>query len=385
MKRRIIKILLWAAGLLLLAIMIMPPYLRNALVYRYPGIDDYRIFHNRVVEAGTYQPWGKDSLYNHAGLPAHLRDSFFDLEPVAFLIIKNENILFEEYYGGYHSGLLGGSFSMAKSIVALLVGAALDNGYIDSLDQPIRSFIPDFAIAADGQVTVRHLLTMSAGLDWDEAYDAAFSVTTKAYYGNDLEGLLKPLKALYPPGEVFDYTSGTTQLLGFVLEAATGMRLADFASLVLWRRIGAGEDALWSLDSRDGFEKAYCCFNSTARDFARLGQLVLNCGMWQGQQIISRGFMESAIAPATHLKDASGDPVDYYGYQFWIVNHKGYQIPYFRGILGQYIFVIPELDAVVVRLGHKRSEVRINKIPSDVFLHLDMALEIIHQSLGTGE
>ncbi len=374
-KRFLIGLLIFLA----LAIIVMPGYLRRALIHQTPDIDDYRIFHNRTIMAGEEQPWEKDSLYNIIGLPEHHLDSFFELDPVAFLIARNGRILFEEYYDGYGHNSLSGSFSMAKSIVALLVGVAYDEGHIQNLDQPVKDFLPGFGIARDGEVTIRHLLTMSAGLDWDEQYATAFSLTTKAYYGSDLEALLKPLGWNYPPGEIYEYTSGTTQLLAFILEEATGNNISDYAAEKLWQPLGAMHDALWSLDRENGIEKAYCCFNSNARDFARLGQLVLNCGNWKGKQLVSKSFVTEAISPAKYLKDRQGNVVDYYGYQFWIVHHKGYEVPYFRGILGQYIFIIPEWDAIVVRLGHKRSDYRVDDVPSDIFLYLDMAIEYLEK------
>ncbi len=354
----------------------MPAYLRTALIYQTPDIDDYKIFANRTIDARLPQPWENDLLYNRTSISQEYMDSFMKFDPVAFLIIRNGKMLMEEYYDGYGPESLSGSFSMAKSIVALLVGAAIDDGYIQHIHQPVSDFLPEFEIA-NHEVSIYQLLTMTSGLDWDERYANAFSITTKAYYGKNLKRLLQPLGILSPPGEVFEYTSGSTQLLAFLLEAATGKSLATYTSEKIWQKIGAENQALWSLDRENGIEKAYCCFNSNARDFARLGQLVLNHGAWEGENIISEGFIREAITPIHNVKDSKDNWVDYYGYQIWIVNHKGLQIPYFRGILGQYIFVIPQYDAVVVRLGHKRSDFRINNIPSDVYLYVDMALHIL--------
>ena len=141
--------------------------------------------------------------------------------------------------------------------------------------------------------------------------------------------------------------------------------------------MGPSHDALWNLDSENGMEKAYCCFNSNARDFARWGQLVLNNGSWDGKQLISSSYLEEALSPADYLKDEEGNPLDYYGYQWWIINYRGYSIPYMRGILGQYVFPIREKNAVVVRLGHKRSDELIGPNRKDIFVYLDAALELL--------
>ncbi|MFN3555032.1 MAG: serine hydrolase domain-containing protein [Bacteroidales bacterium] len=376
--KKIFKVLIGISLVLALIILLMPGYLRTALIYQTPDIDDYRIFHNRVIEAVDPQPWSYHQAFGELSIPERFTDSFFKFEPVAFLLIQNGQLLFEEYFDGYHASSLSGSFSMAKSIIALLIGAAIDDGYIQSVHQPVSDFLPDFAISGHN-VTLHHLLTMTSGLDWDEEYAAAFSITTKAYYGRNLSALLQPLGVITPPGEEFYYSSGTTQLLAFVLEAATGVSVSEYTTRRLWKPLGAQEDALWSLDRKDGKEKAYCCFNSNARDFARMGQLVLNQGYWKGEKIISPEYIQKLITPVYGVKDRKGNPVDYYGYQTWILHHRNMQIPYFRGILGQYVFMLPQQDAVVVRLGHKRSDYRIQDIPSDVFLYVDMALEMLNQ------
>lgn len=375
MKRTLIVVLV-ILGIIALTILLMPGYLRTALVYQTPDIDDYRIFHNRTIEAARPEPWTKHELYGSLQIPESCTDSFFKFEPAAFLILQNGQLLFEEYYDDHQPDDLSGSFSMAKTIIALLVGAAIDDGYIRDIHQPVKDFLPDFAIAQH-DVTLYHLLTMTSGLDWDEEYAAAFSVTTKAYYGRDLEKLLKPIGINEPPGSVFYYTSGSTQLLAFILEKATGKKVSDYFTERIWSKIGAENDALWSLDHEDGIEKAYCCFNSNARDFARLGQLILNGGYWDDEQIISSGFLMQMTTPLSYVSDKKGNKVDYYGLQTWILHHQGMRIPYFRGILGQYIFVVPEMDAVFVRLGHKRSDYRINDIPSDVLIYTDMFLEMM--------
>jgi CubicO group peptidase (beta-lactamase class C family) len=124
-------------------------------------------------------------------------------------------------------------------------------------------------------------------------------------------------------------------------------------------------------------EKAYCCFNSTARDFARIGQLVLNGGTWRGTRLISERYIKAATSPASWLVDEENRPVDFYGYQFWIMHHRGLTIPCLRGIHGQYIFIIPQKNAVVVRLGKERSEAQKNHMREDSYEYVDAALELM--------
>jgi CubicO group peptidase (beta-lactamase class C family) len=143
----------------------------------------------------------------------------------------------------------------------------------------------------------------------------------------------------------------------------------------------AEEDALWSLDHKDGIEKAYCCFNSNARDFARFGQLILNKGSWEGKQIISDLYLKAATTPDTLLTDRMyNEPNKHYGYQFWKLEYKGLDVIYMRGMLGQYVLAIPEKRAVVVRLGHKRGENRTSQhYPDDIDDWLGAAIDILNQ------
>ena len=132
----------------------------------------------------------------------------------------------------------------------------------------------------------------------------------------------------------------------------TKKSLAENANEYLWQPLGAESDAIWSTD-KNGMEKSFCCINATARDFARLGQMVLQHGKWDSVQVIDSNYIKAMTTPASYLKDEKGNTCDWYGYQTWMINYKGHQIPYFRGILGQFIFVVPDENMVIVRLGKK--------------------------------
>lgn len=355
-------------------------YLRRAIVHLLPKIDQYPIFENREVKAGDPAPWRLSDAYNKRSVPEKYRPLFDKYETVGFVIIRDSALLFEEYWEDYSPESHSNSFSMAKSIVALAVGCAIDDGFIKSVDLPVSDFFPKFKGFNGKPLTIRHLLTMSAGVDFREAYSSPFSPTTKLYYGDNLEEIAFGMKEIEEPGVHFEYQSGVTQLLAFVVEKATGEKLSSYVSRKLWTPMQAEETALWSLDKKDGMEKAYCCFNSNARDFARFGQLVLNKGKWNGRQLISESFLEEAITPDSSLtlKD-TGEPNKQYGFQFWNLEYKGMKIPYMRGILGQYVFVIPEKNAVVVRLGHKRSDTYTEQhYPDDINVWLDAAMEILN-------
>ena len=164
-------------------------YLRRAIVHLFPKIDQYPIFENREVKAGDPGPWKLSEAYNTRSIPEQYQPLFDKYGTVAFVIIQDSTLLFEEYWEDYSPESHSNSFSMAKSIVALAVGCAIDDGRIESVDQPVSDFFPDFKGFDGTPLTIRHLLTMSAGVDFQEAYTSPFSPTTQLYYGNDLKDI----------------------------------------------------------------------------------------------------------------------------------------------------------------------------------------------------
>jgi CubicO group peptidase (beta-lactamase class C family) len=376
MKVRLIQIFVFILLILGIIWVMLPYYLRRALIHQHAGIEDYTLFHNRIVKAGNPLPWELHSAYNVTKLNDKVRLQFEHYETAAYLVVLSDSILYEEYWDDLSDSSHSNSFSMAKSFISVLIGCLLDEGKIQSLDQPVSDYIPSFQAKEYSSISIRDLLTMSSGLDWDESYSGAFSKTTMAYYGRNLPALVTSLKPVEAPGRIFRYKSCDTQLLGLIIEKASGMRISQYASLKLWQPMGAEHDALWSLDREDGTEKAYCCFNSNARDFARFGQMVLDSGVSDGKRIVSSEYLHQATSSASWLKNEDGKSCDWYGYHFWKLTYRGLAVTYARGILGQYILVIPEKEMVIVRLGHKRSEPGKNYIPEDIYVYIDAALSL---------
>lgn len=367
-------------------------YIHRALMHGMPKISQYTIFENRIVKAEDPQPWEFAPNAAKKQIPAEFVPDFKKYETVAFVVVQHNKIIFEQYWNNYSPLSQSNSFSMSKSIVSLLVGCAITDGFIKNVDEPVSDFLPEWTSFENKTLTIKDLLTMSAGVEWDEAHSSLFSKTTEAYYGKDLWKLTLTEKIIEKPGVRFNYQSGVTQMLAFILKKATGKNIADYASDKIWTPIHAEEDALWSLDHKDGMEKAYCCFNTNARDFARLGQLVLNKGVWEGIQVVDSNYIREATTPATWLQFTrrlrpnetaipAPKPCTFYGYQFWLVDYKGLRIPYMRGILGQYIFVIPQLDAVIVRLGTSRDKEYVveQNYTKDVDVWLNAGLKIINK------
>ena len=379
-KNKTFKIVIFSIVGITALYTLMPDYLQKGLIYLTPNIDDYKIFNNREVKTGTPQPWPLSTDYNHYKvISEEISDSLTSLKTTGFLVIQNDSLLFEEYFEDTDQTTISNSFSMAKSIVAILIGCAIDDGYIRDINDKVKKYLPWIKGSYSDELTIRHLLTMSSASSWDEHYSSPFSITTKAYYGRDLPATMKTVRIVRHPGIVFNYRSGDTQFLEQILTKTTGMTLSDYATEKLWKPLGAETPALWSLDKRNGTEKAYCCFNSNPRDFARLGSLILNKGSFGGNRILSESFVREMVTPSKYLTNDEAQMVDYYGLHWWVMNFEGEQIPYARGILGQYIFVIPSKNAIIVRLGRQRSSDYCNYHPLDAFTWIRAGLEIIHQ------
>lgn len=339
-------------------------YLFKSVIYNFANIDDYKKFENHTVPTATAKPWAVASNYNKLPYPDSLNNLLEKLQTVGLLMIDHDSIVMEKYWDGYSDSSLSGSFSMAKSITSLLIGAAIREGKIQSVQQAVGDFLPEFKEGERAKVKIVDLLTMSSGTDWDESYANPLTATAEIYYGTDAYKTATNVKMVEAPGTLHSYKSGDTQLLGLILQKATGKTLSAYAAEKLWQPLGAQREALWTIDHEGGYEKAYCCFNSNTRDFARIGKLMLDSGKINGVPVIDSNYFMQSIT-ACGIKDLKGETCDYYGYQWWIdPEHK--DIFYARGILGQYIIVIPSKKRVIVRLAHKASKERVHTVPKEV-------------------
>jgi CubicO group peptidase (beta-lactamase class C family) len=338
-------------------------------------LDDYKYFDNLTVKKGNHpQPWAVHKDYNKIPQTKILESTHKELGTVAFLIIKNDSIWSENYYEGYDENSKSNSFSMAKSYVTTLLGKAIMDGKIKNLDQKVADFFPEFNQGLGAKLTVGDLSSMASGLEWDESYYSPFSITTRAYFYDDLDEMMLRLKVTGEPGKSYKYLSGNTQLLGMVIEKATGKKMADYLSENFWQPTGSVNDALWQTDRPGGTEKAYCCIASNARDFARFGKLYKDHGKWNGQQLI-----DSALVAKFTTARFKENPE--YGYGWWLHQQDGKSFFMMRGHLGQYVIVEPEDNVIIVRLGHRKSpDEGIGAFTKDISVYIEEAYKMLGQA-----
>ena len=307
-------------------------------------IDDGNLFPSNPIATEEPKLWEEDPDYNKKDLPKHLVDNLKYSRTAAFVVIRNGKILHEQYWDGYNQLSQTNSFSMAKAVTVMLLGKALEEGIISSIDEKLSDFYPEFKNKTFGnQVTLKNLAQMESGLDWDENYNNPFLPNAKAYYGKSLVKAVFSRKFKEEPGTRFEYQSGSTQLLGFALRKAMNQPLASYLSEKFWIPLGMEQNAKWSTDDY-GMEKTYCCIHSNARDFAKLGQLFLNDGKAGDQQILNADFIEQMRTPTEKSENI-------YGMGLWINHDNPIKHYYFLGLQGQYIIMVPEHNIVIVKTG----------------------------------
>ena len=337
-----------------------------------PDIDDLPFSDVREIPVGEAQAWPKSSAYNRFKLSDELLEKHEKYESTAFLIIENDSLLFEQYWGQGGVDVLSNSFSMAKSFTAMSIGVAVDQGLLKTSD-PVGNYLPRFKQGLNAELSIKELLQMSSGINFGESYTNPFGYQAKSYYNDDLIGLTKDYLVSKTPGTFWEYQGGNTVILSELLEKETGVRLSHYFGENIWSKIGAEHAAYWGLDDADGMEKAFSAVYATARDFARIGQLYLNDGQWKGTQILSPAFIQESIQPCD-APDKDGIPANHYGYQWWLGEFEGEKIFMCIGMRGQYIICQPSKSRVVVRLGHTRPETRVNRLPEDLFWWLGVEL-----------
>ncbi len=325
--------------------------------YNKANITDYKVFPSRPIETGdsnfSFPKVDNRLPFDSLTITAKgekkrqkFEDYLIDNETVAFLIIQNDTLIYENYFNGYDETSIVNSFSMAKSVTSMLIGCALEEGLIESTEDPITKYLPELKDNGFESITIEHLLDMRSGIKFKEEYLNPFGHVATFYYGTNLRKAIGRLKLEHKPGKILSYRSVDTQLLGLLLERVlNGRTITSYLEEKIWQPLGMEYPASWSLDrKKNGLEKTFCCLNARARDFAKLGRLYLNEGNWNGRQVV----------PAHWVRESVQDTSSSYNNQWWL-NKNGVFAA--EGILGQFISVHPKKNLVIVRLGKKYGKI----------------------------
>jgi CubicO group peptidase (beta-lactamase class C family) len=312
-------------------------------VASYRNID--KIFPTREILKGDYTlelPVKPQNL-GTVGFPAadktwSVDEYFVDRNVAGLLVIKDGNIAYERYGLGNNKDSLWISWSVAKSVTSMLVGAAIKDGYIKSVDDKVTDYLPLLKNSAYDQSTIRNLLQMASGVEWDETYtDKTADINTASFDTLGLYEYLRDKPRAAEPGEKFNYNTAETNIAGSLLRSAIGNNLATYLSEKIWKPFGMGEDANWMLSEPGGGEQGGCCISATLRDYARLGLFALADGqLADGTRVLPEGWMQESIAPSQGY--------DGYGYFWWLGSDNSF---FGIGIFGQAIYINPAENVVI--------------------------------------
>ena len=306
---------------------------------------------------------------------------------LGFLVIRNDTILYENYFKRLDKDKIHPSFSVAKSYVSAIVGIAINEGFIKNVNESITNYLPE--LGDDFKpITIEHLLNMRSGIRFSEGYFNPFGDVAKYYYGRNLNKYISKLEVYCQPDKKFYYSSVNTQLLALIVENATKESFQNYFYEKLWSPLGMESEATWSIDSKkNNTVKAFCCLNATARDFAKFGKLYLQKGNYGGKQIVPESWVNQSLSPSQAKKNRY-----MYSYQWWrsrdlfeykneslpenstLVNGPNNQKYYFQlmnsysanGFLGQYLYINPDKNIIIVRLGSKDKDAPWEKLFYDI-------------------
>ena len=260
-----------------------------------------------------------------------------------FLVLQGNRILLEHYAQGHGPDTRWISFSVTKSVTSMLIGAAIRDGFIDSVEDPVTRYLPRFTGTAYENVTVGQVLQMASGIAWNEDYDDPESDVAKAGGANGLTLLnyLSELERSAAPGERFNYNTAETNLAGEILRAAIGNNATTYLERTIWHPFGMADDATWLLGEPYGGELGGCCISATLRDYGRLGLFAKSQYVGTEFQAVAHAFMQESTKPSRGY--------DGYGYLWWLWGDDVFSA---IGIFGQHIYINPALDLVVAMHGN---------------------------------
>lgn len=374
-------VLLIVVWLVAASIVYSPQYVVRVLAWGESDFGDYIDHFDHRELTASQQPFRFGSAPDEALVRAALVDAFGvgdverfleENETQAFIVIRNDQVLYEHYFNGTERDSMLTSYSTAKSFVSTLVGIAIDEGHIGAVTDPITDYLPELEERDErfALITIENLLDMAAGLGYQEMRWALFNGDDPlvTYHTDQRQLALENTRIIDPPGQYFFYNKYHPQLLGLILERATGVSVTEYTQTRLWDPLGMEFDGEWSLDREGGFEKMEAGLNARAIDYAKLGRLYLHDGEWEGDQIVSAEW----VAACTTL-NPTRDRSDYYPNEFgqglyhggigfynrmWYGRLRdGERADFFAaGDHGQFIFVSPANDLIIVRNGTSYGE-----------------------------
>jgi CubicO group peptidase (beta-lactamase class C family) len=349
------------------------PY--RAVVHNLPKIKTNEIFPLKTVQPDStpfFFAENPDSTFGERYKFVNLMNLFLQtsLEKTlekhktrAFLVIQRDTILYERYFKGENKDSYLTSFSMAKSAISSLIGIAISEGRILDVKQPITDYFPELDKLLYEKVTIEHLLQHTSGLKYPGI--------GKVYYSRNVLKQSLPKGFLLEPGKGFRYENANTQLLGVILERVYQKPVYQLWEEKVWRKIGTEAPQRWAMDGKKHQQtKTFCCMDATARDFARLGRVWMNMGYYEGISIIPESWMEQVRKP-----DLSAGGAINYKYQFWQAPRQ-YGCFLAAGMFGQMIFMCPEKELMIVRLGERHKVQMDDKFWIPVFLQLMDQMEL---------
>ena len=288
-----------------------------------------------------YQPTDLSGVkYEVEGTHYTLEDHMTSLHVGGLLVVHKGDIVYERYGLANDEDTRWIAFSVAKSVTSMLIGAAIQDGYIESVDDPVTDYLPRLKGGSYDGVTIENVLHMASGVDWNEDYFDPKSDVSIAGAANAME-LIKHLNTLgknAKPGDVFNYSTGDTNLVGAILRAAIGNNASAYLEAKIWQPYGMESDANWLIDGTYGVETGGCCLLATLRDYARIGLFAMNDGVLpDGTRVLPEGWMAASTSPSKAYKG--------YGYLWWLRPNGTYAA---QGIFGQMIYINPKTETVIV-------------------------------------
>lgn len=347
-------------------------YLRG---YKNAQIDDLRFQETRTIPAAEHpRPWPLHSRYGDVVIPADVLDSTRQWRTIGLAIIHRDSLLLDwsnDRIPGADT-MRTNSFSVAKTLTAMAVGAAEKEGLLKVSD-PVSQYLPRFSEGADAALTIEHVLQMRTDIPYGENYKNPFGFMAKCTYGEDILDRLPHYHVEGEAGVPWKYQGGNTMLLQEILLQVIDMPLGAWFASRIWEPLGATASAEWGVDNA-GHERNYGCFYTTAPEFARFGQLLLDSGKVDGQVVLEPDFVRRMTTPIGPLPD--GTDIQHYGYQIWMGKHEGHSFQSLQGLHGQYVIAVPDLELVVVRTGFFRPKGKLRAIDLDVYSTIDFAKDL---------